>query len=190
MKACGRSVSEDGRGSEPGQTAVVFNVPVVEPIVSPWRDRLDPSAAEGMPAHVTLLFPFVPAPRLTDETQAELQALCAEFAPLAVDFAHTARFPGILYLDPEPADGLRELTTAIAAQWPEAQPYGGLHNDVIPHLTVACADDAVLDAIESKVAPQLPVTARLQEAELCVFDGARWQPRASLPLRNAPDRPL
>jgi hypothetical protein len=33
-------------------------VPEAEPLVKPFRDRYDPSAAAGVPAHITLLYPF------------------------------------------------------------------------------------------------------------------------------------
>jgi len=89
----------------------------------------------------------------------------------------------VLYLDPEPADGLRQLTLAIAERWPQALAYGGAFDEVIPHLTVAhgAADD-VLDDIEADVLRGLPVSTRLVEALLYVFDGERWRPRARLPF--------
>ena len=40
-------------------SAVVVEVPEAEPLVGAWRLRFDPVAALGMPAHVTLLYPFV-----------------------------------------------------------------------------------------------------------------------------------
>ena len=45
---------------EPGRSAVVVPGPAVESAVSSWRDRLDRSAAQGMPAHITALYPFRP----------------------------------------------------------------------------------------------------------------------------------
>jgi hypothetical protein len=100
-------LGEDGRvPSEKGQSAVVVPVPAAEPLVSTWRQRFDSSAAQGMPAHITALYPFLPDERLTDGVLAMLGELCAQSPVLDVQFRHTARFPGVLYLDPEPADGL------------------------------------------------------------------------------------
>ena len=102
---------------------------------------------------------------------------------LDVQFRRTARFPGVLYLDPEPADGLRQLTLAIAERWPEAPPYGGGFDEVVPHLTLAQgATDGVMDDIETEVLRGLPVRTRLVEACLYVFDGGRWRLRARLPF--------
>jgi hypothetical protein len=44
----------------PTQSAVLVPVPEAERAVSRHRARLDAAAALGVPAHVTVLFPFVP----------------------------------------------------------------------------------------------------------------------------------
>lgn len=41
-------------------SALVGLVPEADDLVKPFRDRYDPSAASGMPAHMTLLSPFKP----------------------------------------------------------------------------------------------------------------------------------
>ena len=92
------------------RSAVVVQVPAAEPVVAIWRDRFDASAALGMPAHITLLYPFLPEERLSDDLLSRLRDLCADVPILEVQFRRVARFPGILYLDPEPADALRDLT--------------------------------------------------------------------------------
>ena len=159
--------------------------PAVEAVVAAWRRRFDGSAAQGMPAHITALFPFLPEARLTDDVVAELGVLCAAVPILDVQFRCTARFPDVLYLDPEPAGGLEALTTAIAKRWPEAPPYGGAFDAVIPHLTVAHrAGDDVMDNVEADVRRGLPIRTRLVEACLYVFDGQRWRLRARLPFQD------
>jgi hypothetical protein len=44
-------------------SAVLVPVPEAERVVSRYRARLDGAAALGVPAHVTVLYPFVPAAR-------------------------------------------------------------------------------------------------------------------------------
>jgi hypothetical protein len=39
-------------------TALIILVPEAEAFVKEFRDKYDPSAAEGMPAHITVLFPL------------------------------------------------------------------------------------------------------------------------------------
>jgi 2'-5' RNA ligase len=171
--------------SKQGAAAVVVPVPAAEPVVGPWRERFDSSAARGMPAHITALSPFLDEDRLTNDVLAALREVCTERPALDVVFRRTARFPDVLYLDPEPADGLRQLTLDIAEQWPEAPPYRGAFDEVIPHLTVAHRVGAdALHTVEADLLRGLPVTTRLLEARLYVFDGERWQVRERLPFER------
>jgi 2'-5' RNA ligase len=164
---------------------VVVPVPAVEPLVSGWRERFDSSAVQGMPAHITVLYPFLHDSRVTNSVLAQLAGLCAQSPVLDVEFRRLGRFPAVLYLDPEPAEGLRWLTATIAEQWPEAPPYGGSFDEVTPHVTIAHgADEDVTASIESDLLRALPVRTRLTEARLYVFDGARWQARARLPFQG------
>jgi 2'-5' RNA ligase len=152
-------------------------------VVSSWRERFDSSAAQGMAAHITALYPFLPEARLTREVVAQLRELSAAVPILDVAFRRTARFPDVLYHDPQPADGLRELTAAIAERWPETPPYAGAFDDVIPHLTVAhSAGEDVLSDIEAELLGRLPLRTRLAEACLYVVDGECWRLRARLPF--------
>ncbi len=98
-------------------------------------------------------------------------------------FESCGRFPGVLYLAPEPGTQLRRLTEAIADRWPEAPPYGGQFAEIVPHLTVADGqDDAVLDEIEADLLGRLPFTSRISSVDLMVHDGAKWHERASFAL--------
>jgi 2'-5' RNA ligase len=173
-----------------GVSAIIMPVTAAEPLISGWRLRHDPSAASGVPAHVTVVAPFVAPARLTEELIMELGALFAARAAPRVRFARMARFApageaaGVLYLAPEPADELRALTQAVVARWPEAPPYGGLHAEIVPHLTVAIAGEAALDAIERELSGALGTgfAATLDRAEVYVHAGERWRRVASLPL--------
>lgn len=167
-----------------GQTALIVRVDAAEPLVGPWRQRLDPSAAAGVPAHVTVLYPFLDSSRID---AAELRWLVGQHAAFTCRFEECRRFPGVLYLAPEPGQPFRALTGAVAARWPEAQPYGGEFDDVVPHLTIADRQPAaVLDEVEAAVAPGLPVTAQVETVTLLVCDGQRWHPHAEFPLADRP----
>jgi 2'-5' RNA ligase len=115
------------------------------------------------------------------ERVAELVAAAPNFD---LTFRRTARFPEVLYLDPEPAEPFRALTAAIAAEWPEHPPYEGVHETVIPHLTVAESEDpALLDRIAADVEPHLPLDTHVDEASLFVEDDTgRWHEHSRLPL--------
>jgi 2'-5' RNA ligase len=169
-------------------SAIILPVAAAEPLVSGWRLRHDPSASASVPAHVTVLAPFLAPDRITDRVIAELRALFAARTAPRARFARTGRFApagaaaGVLYLAPEPADGLRALTETMVARWPEAPPYGGVHDAIVPHLTVAIADAPTLDRIERELIEALGdgFRATLTEAVLYVHAGDRWRAEASL----------
>ncbi|GAA1227233.1 2'-5' RNA ligase family protein [Kitasatospora nipponensis] len=166
-----------------GQSGLVVRIPAGEPAVRAWRERLDPSARAGVPAHVTVLFPFLDESRLDATVHAALAGTVAAHPAFEVRFARCERFPGVLFLVPEPDLPFRRLTEAIVERWPEAPPFGGRFDDNVPHLTLAQHEDgAVLDEVEAGVGALLPVTARVASVELLVHDGTAWQARASFPL--------
>jgi 2'-5' RNA ligase len=168
------------------QSAVLVHVPEAEPVVREWRLRHTYDAPLGIPAHVTLLFPWLPVDELGDAIEARLAEILGKTEPFDVTFARTARFPGVLYLEPKPSEPFSALTEAIAAEWPEHPPYEGEHETVIPHLTVAeSEDDELRERIRAEVEPQLPVKTRVTEAELYEEDGAgRWHERSRFPLAS------
>ena len=53
-------------------SAVLVQVPEAERVVSRHRARLDAAATAGVPAHVTVLFPFVPPAAIMAETRQAL----------------------------------------------------------------------------------------------------------------------
>jgi 2'-5' RNA ligase len=166
------------------QTAVLVHVPEAEPVVGEWRLRHTYDAPLGIPPHVTLLFPFVPADGLGAEVEERLARVLGEVEPFDVTFERTARFPDVLYLEPRPSKPFAALTEAIAADWPEHPPYEGAHEVVIPHLTVAESnDEELLGRIVADVEPKLPVRKHVREAQLYAEDEAgRWHERNRLPL--------
>ncbi|MFI7403914.1 2'-5' RNA ligase family protein [Streptomyces sp. NPDC049541] len=173
---------ESGRFAA-GQTALVVPVPEAEAVVRPWRDRFDPAARSGVPAHVTVVFPFLPASLVDAGTCAALDEIFGHHRSFEVRFEESGRFPGVLYLAPTPDAPFRGLTEAVVERWPEAPPYGGKY-EPHPHLTVAQGqDEAVLDEIEAGLRPDLPFAARVPTVDLVAYDGTDWLHRASFGLR-------
>lgn len=106
-------------------------------MVGSYRARLDPSATDGMPAHVTVLWPWLPAGALDEATRRDLADVVRKVPATEVGFRALARFPSTLFLAPEPPDVFVALTDAVATRWPECPPYEGEFDEVVPHLTVA-----------------------------------------------------
>ncbi|MFF3089526.1 2'-5' RNA ligase family protein [Streptomyces nojiriensis] len=166
-----------------GQTGLIVRIEEAEPSVRRWREQLDPSARAGVPAHVTVLFPFLDESRIDELVHCALADVLGSHRAFDLRFERCGRLPEVLYLVPEPDMPLRQLTAAIADRWPEAPPYGGRFAEVVPHLTIAQGqEDVLLDEIETDLADGLPFTSRVSSVELMVHDGTKWQERASFAL--------
>lgn len=141
-------------------------------------DILQESAREpGIPAHITLLYPFLAGRSIDGDTEAALASLLLEIPAFDFVLSEIGRFPGVVYLAPEPAERFVALTEALVARWPGQQPYGGDHEEIIPHLTVAYGA-----SIDDGLVERLPLTARAEEVWLMSRTGGRWVCRRSFPL--------
>lgn len=171
------------------ESALIALIPEAESLVSCYRERYDPGAALGVPAHVTVLYPFKPPEDITDDILATLQNIFSGHPAFGVTFERTMEFPDTLFLEPDPAEPFRALTRAIAAAYPETPPYGGAFKEIVPHLTVAQTEDPEeMDRIKADFrvdcANGLPIEARVQEIVLMDNTGGRWEVRARFPLAN------
>jgi 2'-5' RNA ligase len=123
------------------ETALIVPVPAAEPAVSPFRALLDPAATWGVPAHVTVLYPFLAPDRIDDDVLANVGRLVAAVPRFEVAFTHVEWFGDtVVWLAPVPDGPFRDLTAAVWNRFPEAPPYGGAYADIVPHLTIGQAD--------------------------------------------------
>ena len=155
------------------QSALLVEVPAAELAVSGPRRELDPAAALGVPAHLTVLFPFVLPAAIDDQVLARVTAVADTVRPFDLALSRTAWFgDDVLWLAPDDPGPLRRLTDQMWAAFPEHPPYGGVFDDVVPHLTVGqagshAAPDA-LRTVEPGVAGRLPVRQRVDSLSLWV----------------------
>ena len=171
--------------AEPG-SAVIVRVPLPMGL-NRLRAQWDLAAGGAVPAHVTVLFPFLPLGSLGSNVRRELAAIAAAHEPFDVRFARVGRFPGVVYLAPEPSEPFTRLTAAVVGQYPDFPPYGGAFEEVIPHLTVCESSTAPLDEIAADAARVLPFTHRVSKLDVLVegTDG-RWRSRWRLALGVRP----
>jgi hypothetical protein len=158
----------------PRRTALIVEVPEAEPVVGELRLQHDRSAALGVPAHITILFPFADAAAVDEDALAQL---FGRFPAFDFTLDRIERFDtGIVWLHPEPSFRFVDLTAAIAERWPEHPPYEGEFDEPIPHLTVS---ETPID-----FQPALPIAARAHEVTLIEEDEStgRWSRRRSFPL--------
>jgi 2'-5' RNA ligase len=152
------------------------------------RRRHVPNAPLGVPPHVTILSPFVPAVVLDTSARRRLAGIAADHPAFDVQFDRATSFPDALYLVPGPAEPFVALTTAVCRAFPGYPPYGEPSfrpEDVVPHLTIAIGERAAFDPLIELVMPALPVAGRattmtvLEEGP----DG-RWRTRWRIALRR------
>jgi 2'-5' RNA ligase len=166
------------------RTALIVAVPEAEPLVHKWRMRYD-NASLGVPTHVTLLFPFVPADQVDEALLGQLEDLFGAQAPVSFSLARVARFPAVAWLGPEPDERLRELTLLIFDRFPHYPPYEGIHEEIIPHLTVAIGNKPIQDEVDAALTPHLPIDVEAREVTLLVEDeSGYWQAKHRFRLQG------
>jgi 2'-5' RNA ligase superfamily len=152
---------------------VIVPVPEAAPAFEAWG--LPPGGLgtpPGMPAHVTLVYPFVPPERLGDADVAALERIVASAPAFSFALRDVARFDRVLYLAPDPAAPFVALTRAIVRRWPQHPPYEGAYPEVVPHLTVVQGPEPA--PLVPRMHEALPLSAYASEVWLMVErpDGA------------------
>lgn len=165
------------------QSAVLIPVPQADSVVGRWRYEYDPVASAGVPAHVTLVVPWLPPERITGEDLAELQAELADVHAFDFTLARIDWFGRrVLWLAPEPAEPFLKLTHRLAERF-HTPPWEDEFDEVVPHLTVAHASDGVeLVPVAADVAGRLPVRCRAEEIWVMIGGGGRWELRHRIRL--------
>jgi 2'-5' RNA ligase len=170
------------------ETAVLVLVPEAEGAVGTHRAHLDVAASWGVPAHLSVVYPFVPPEDVDDHVLAELGAAVATVPAFDCAFRRTAWFGAdVVWLAPEPDGPFVQLIRAVVAAFPTHQPYGGIHGEPVPHLTIGerrLGSTAELTAAERAVRGQLPLLAQVDRAVLLAGRHERdsWRPVADVPL--------
>ena len=112
-------------------------VPEAEPAVRQFRERFDASALLGIPAHITVLAPFMPAHAVDAAVLGQLERLFATAGRFRFRLDHTGWFGDeVLWLGMQDPAPFRALTRSVYRAFPAFPPVGGQFDEVVPHLTV------------------------------------------------------
>lgn len=105
------------------ESALIVEVPSAEPVVGQHRSELDANARLGIPAHITVLVPFMPTSRLGAAERARLESLFAAVKAFDFRLDHADWFgTTVLWLGPQDPTPFRKLTEAVFAAFPEFPP--------------------------------------------------------------------
>jgi len=161
------------------ETALICRVPEAERYIARYRQRFDPSARRNVPAHVTVLYPFMSPQDIDDEVLERLAQIARAVPSFEYRLAETRRFPVALYLAPQPDDSFAALTDGVHRAFPDFPPFEGKFDTVVPHVTVAHADEPQLCEIEVELRIALAsggvVKARCSEMVLIENSSGRWE---------------
>lgn len=158
--------------------------PEVQAFCYPIREEYDQKAFEKLPAHITLIYPFVPQDEV-DEAIAELENVCKEAASFEIHLNRYGSFEGVLFLEPADSQPIIDLYERLHAAFPDYPAYSGAYGEGLhPHLTLAQIDDPA-QAKGIELPPKPDFTFSVTKIHLYLGsqeDEAPYVPRAVIPL--------
>jgi 2'-5' RNA ligase len=124
------------------ETALLIVPPSkVQTFAYPLREAYDQDSFNRVPAHITLMYPFVP-PDAVDEAVERLEPICASIPAFEITLDRYGSFENTLFLEPSNPEKILALHQTLASAFPEYPIYGGEHGDNLhPHLTLARFDN-------------------------------------------------
>ena len=159
-------------------------------MVAELRLRHDESARLGVPAHITVLFPFIPPSELTPPALATLRHLFLARATFRFQLSSVGRFPATCYLQPDPSEPFVALTELLWQAFPAYPPFSGEFPSIIPHLTVAHGSEpaagVVSKAVASALAQHGPIQSTCGSVVLMENSSGRWSRMHEFPLAPEP----
>jgi 2'-5' RNA ligase superfamily len=117
------------------RSALIVPIELPAPLAA-IRARYDATPSSGLPAHVTILFPFFPVGNLDPWVGAALTELAAAREPFQARFDQVQRQDAMIWLLPAQQQPFLELTAAVVGRWPMYRPYAGAFDTLIAHLTL------------------------------------------------------
>ena len=161
------------------ETALICRVPEAERHIGRYRERYDPPARRNVPAHVTILYPFMAPDSVDASVLSRIADIAAGVRCFDYRLAETRRFPVSLYLAPQPDTSFAALTDGLYRAFPDYPPFAGKFTTVVPHVTVAHADEPTLCEIEVELRIALASTgavkARCEEMVLIENTRGHWE---------------
>jgi 2'-5' RNA ligase len=175
-----------GTSSGRHQSAILIPVHDADAVVAPFRLEHDPVSTAGVPAHITLIVPWLPPVEIRTE---DLDELADTLAPTdAFDFLLSrVRWFGrrVLWLAPEPVQPFLDLVGLLAERF-GTPPYEDEFDEVVPHLTVGHASDgAELGVVAEQLTAKLPIKCRADQVWVMVGDGQTWSVSRKITLGPA-----
>ena len=152
----------------PRETSIDIHCRDINALISKWRHATVAVASKGVPPHITLLYPWRPAP-ITDVDVSALKSTLKGQRPFPLVFTHVEQFSNrVLYLAVDEESEVRTLMQKIIAAFPDVKPYSSEFSNPIPHLTIARAPSDVIfneliQEVSASIASKLPIEIIVRE---------------------------
>jgi 2'-5' RNA ligase len=160
-------------------SAFVVKVPGAESLVGALRERFDATTKLDVPAHITVLVPFMDPSGVTNDVLEQAQRALERTTAFVFSLRSVGRFPATAYLAPEPAAPFIAMTRALVSTFPGFRPYAGEHQGFIPHLTVAHGSaaeaDEAAEQLQLRLAQGGAVAAQCSSVALIENSSGRWR---------------
>jgi len=166
------------------ESALAVMLPDAESALSRIRDGGLGQEDVVSPAHITLLFPWMPPSRIDAAVLQELRVTFGGFPPIDVTLELGWFGREVLLLVPDDPEPLVAMTSAVIARWPEFPYCGGDYDEIEPHLTLAYGDEGSLAPMADAVSELLPLRVRADAVSLVL--GPAMSVKQEFSLGNLP----
>ena len=171
------------------ESAFIVPVPEAEPCVGSLRERFDASAGLGVPAHITVLVPFMAPQDITPAVLQRAHQALSEVRAFQFTLDKVERFPATAYLAPEPGEPFIALTRSLVSSFPDYPPFSGEHDSIIPHLTVAHGNGAQAEIAATELCDTMrahgPILSTCRSVLLLENSSGRWKAMHAFALPGA-----
>ncbi len=143
-------------------TAIVILAPhEVQVALAPYRLKYGFEGAVRVPAHISLILPFVQLDELP-QAEKKLRKICKTVAPFDITLKSYQNFPYAIFLVPQHPQPIIHLFEKIYAAFPDYPPYAGAYgNQLAPHMTIAEFKTVEeREAVQAQLPPWKPMTFR------------------------------
>jgi 2'-5' RNA ligase len=141
------------------------------------RGRSLAAGTDSVPAHLTLLYPFIEPDGLDVSVRRRLAAIAADHRPFDYRLLAAARWPDTIYVTVAPVEPFVELQTHLAEVFPDYPIYGRpVGFAFVPHVTIAEGASSDHPATLADAAwADLPRPARASALDVIAGEGGTWR---------------